>query len=75
MAMEAQASKVVYSRRQSEREVKENTRQSLKNDASVLRETTLSTNVSDGSVEDQSSIQTLIEKMNKNLGVGVFFNL
>ena len=73
LAMEAQASNVAYQpcRKLSEREDKENIRQSLRKDASVLRDTTPSSNVS-GSSDEETSIHTLIEKMNKNLGVGGF---
>ena len=72
LAMEAQASNVAYPTcsRLSNKEDKENIRQSSKKDASVLRDTTQSSNVS-GSSDEDSSIHTLIEKMNQNLGVGV----
>ena len=72
--MEAQASNVAYQpcRKLSEREDKENIRQSSRKDASVLRETTTQSGNVSGSSDEETSIHTLIEKMNKNLGVGGF---
>ena len=75
MAMEAQASKHMFPSRQMDFKDKENKLPQSKSDSKILRETTAVSNVASGSnmtdscVEDSSSIQSLIEKMNTGLGV------
>ena len=76
MAMEAQTSTVSYPSRPTDYRDKENTLPQPKPESRVLRETTtlsnvtITSNMSDSGVEDSSSIQSLIEKMNSGLGVG-----
>ena len=76
MAIEAQTSTVSYPSRPTDYRDKENTLPQPKSESRVLRETTalsnvtITSNFSDSGVEDSSSIQSLIEKMNSGLGVG-----
>ena len=72
LALEARASKVVYPDRQAGVKDKENILPQSKCDTKVLRDTSSVSNATDSGIDESSSIQSLIEKMNKGLGVGIF---